>query len=1213
MLGRQETSSQIGKSSGSGIGVPLQVHSQMRVGVICIINDDVVLVSLYSLLTIDQRRVSSMDQRRVSFSSMDSDQGEFDDFATPACNEAMNDTELQSEWKIDTPVWDEAPCTSSGQRGLASPEKHVDQRRVYSMDSDQGEFYDFATPTCNEAMDAPELQSEWKIDNPVWDEAPCTSSCYRGPTSPEIRLSYVLKIVRLEKCLVMHMKIHTGEKLFTCEICQKSFGRNGHLNRHMRIHASEIEEKENYLKCDICDKTFGRKDNLKDHMKTHSKENDFKCDICDRSFQRNHLLCHAYAKTSGEKEKIEEEIREKGAVKWYGVVKAVFKRESEDGGEERVTPYFRSNVQIELVDDTVGDHVPASFTKILEAVDEFIIRGSGWILDKIVHFELCVAKYQPLRASSYIILPKKLVDKKAVLNIQNEDQKCLVWCLIAHKLNILAHDSYRVSHYTPHEQEIKLYGVECPVPLKKIPIVERLNNLRINVFGYEENEVFPLYVSKRVDEECVNLLLIANEETQHYCLIRNMSRPLGDLTKHNGNHHYCYRCLHRFAKDEILKEHLQYCSEHSPQHIKMPEKGENFIKFQNVHYQHPLPYIIYADFESLIVKEVHTSGNTEIIARHEACGYAYVIIGPDGRSVKQISVYRGKNAVKHFMEDNLKEKEELAAKLTSIVPISMTPQDELDFRSETHCSICKKALKGDRVRDHDHQTGRYRAALHSSCNLKFRLSKKIPVVFHNLKNYDGHLIMQEIGKLKDYEITVVPTTIEKYVTFSLSKRYHKFKVSLNFVDSFKFLSTSLEKLVQNLTPDKFNILKENFPHHNISLLLRTGVYPYEYMDSHQKFDEERLPSIDSFESTLTGCGISNEDYRHAQTVWNYFSLKNMGEYHDLYVKCDVLQLADVFENFRKLCQPYYGLVCVHLFTTPGLAWQSSLKMTDQPLELFTDINMHMFVEKGIRGGISVITKRFSQANNKYLPNFDASKSIKHIIYLDCNNLYGASMVESLPYGGFEWISADVTLDWIQSIPQDSSEGYIFEVDLKYPEELHDLHNDYPLAPEKMDIKFEDLSEFSKAVLNGMMYTPSTKLVPNLRDKKNYITYYKNLQFYLKHGLKLEKVHKILKFQQKPWLKKYIMFNTEQRKNSMSAFEKDFFKLMNNSVYGKTMENIRKRVDVQLVSDEKKAQKLVAAPTFKRFKIFDNKLVGVERVKKCLTLDKPIYVGFVILE
>ncbi|GBN03900.1 hypothetical protein AVEN_70826-1 [Araneus ventricosus] len=188
--------------------------------------------SFYSVsqfvLTIDQRRLSSMDQRRVSFYCMDSDQGEFDDFATPACNEAMNAAELQSEWKIDTPVWDEAPSTSSGQRGLASPEKHVDQRRVYSMDSDEEEFDDFATPTCNETMNAAELQSEWKIDNPVWDEAPSTSSGYRGPASPEMRSQHFVcptcsKSFAWKKSPVMHMKIHIGEKLFTCEICQISF------------------------------------------------------------------------------------------------------------------------------------------------------------------------------------------------------------------------------------------------------------------------------------------------------------------------------------------------------------------------------------------------------------------------------------------------------------------------------------------------------------------------------------------------------------------------------------------------------------------------------------------------------------------------------------------------------------------------------------------------------------------------------------------------------------------------------------------------------------------------------------------------------------------------------------------------------------------------------------------------------------------------------
>ncbi|XP_035233732.1 LOW QUALITY PROTEIN: uncharacterized protein LOC118205552 [Stegodyphus dumicola] len=413
--------------------------------------------------------------------------------------------------------------------------------------------------------------------------------------------------------------------------------------------------------------------------------------------------------------------------------------------------------------------------------------------------------------------------------------------------------------------------------------------------------------------------------------------------------------------------------------------------------------------------------------------------------------------------------------------------------------------------------------------------------------------------------------------------HNKIKVSLQFIDSFQFLNTSLEKLVQNLPAEKFNILKENVREGDLSLLLKKGIYPYDYIQSFEMFEETALPPPAAFHNSLTDEEISASDYEHAQAVWNSFNIRTMGEYHDLYVKSDVLQLADVFENFRKLCLQFYEIDCAHVMTSPGLSWQACLKMIEQPLELLTDVDMHLFIEQGIRGGISVITKRWAQANNHYMPNYDSTNPESYIMYLDANNLYGWAMSQALPYGEFEWISAEaVTPEWILSISENSTEGYILEVDLEN-------------------------------ILPYQNFNSQIKLIPNLKHKQNYIVYYKNLQFYLKEGLRLTAVHRILKFKQKAWLKPYIDFNTEQRKNSKSAFEKDFFKLLNNSIYGKTMENIRNHVNVQLVNERKKAEKIGSCPTFKRFQIFSENLVAVERLKNTLTLNRPIYVGFVILE
>ena len=330
-------------------------------------------------------------------------------------------------------------------------------------------------------------------------------------------------------------------------------------------------------------------------------------------------------------------------------------------------------------------------------------------------------------------------------------------------------------------------------------------------------------------------------------------------------------------------------------------------------------------------------------------------------------------------------------------------------------------------------------------------------------------------------------------------------------------------------------------------------------------------------------------------VWNTFNCQTLQDYHDIYLKSDVLLLADVFESFRKMCLNHYQLDPCHYYTAPGLAWDACLKLTKQELQLLTDYDMLMMFEQGIRGGITHISKRYAEANNKYMKNFDKTKPSTFIQYLDANNLYGWAMSQKLPTHGFKWIDVNIPKVLKLMEKKDTKQGYLFEVDLDYPPSLWKSHNDYPLAPERMKIDKVD------------------KLICSFLPKNNYVLHYKNLKQYLKEGMILKKVHRGIKFYQSPWMKPYISKNTDLRIKAKNDFEEDFFKLMNNSVFGKTIENIRKRQNVELVDNRKKALKLTSKPNFDRATIFDEHLVAVHKKKTEVYFYKPIFVGQAILD
>ena len=275
-------------------------------------------------------------------------------------------------------------------------------------------------------------------------------------------------------------------------------------------------------------------------------------------------------------------------------------------------------------------------------------------------------------------------------------------------------------------------------------------------------------------------------------------------------------------------------------------------------------------------------------------------------------------------------------------------------------------------------------------------------------------------------------------------------------------------------------------------------------------------------------------------------MKNLQYYHNLYNRVDVLLLADVFENFRDICIKNYDLDPAHYYTAPGLAWDAALKVTEVELELLSDMDMLLMVEKGIRGGVSMISNRYGKSNNKYMGDkFVASELSRYIAYLDANNLYGWAMSKLLPTHSFKWMKVSELETW-------ELHSCILGVDLEYPRSLHDLHSDYPLAPEQIEVN------------------RINKLIPNLWNKQKYVIHYENLKQYLSLGLKLTHIHRGIKFEESQWLEKYVTLNTELRAVARNEFEKDFFKLMNNSVFGKTMENIRNRVDIKLVNNKKKS-------------------------------------------
>ncbi|XP_018365191.1 PREDICTED: uncharacterized protein LOC108762616 [Trachymyrmex cornetzi] len=758
-----------------------------------------------------------------------------------------------------------------------------------------------------------------------------------------------------------------------------------------------------------------------------------------------------------------------------------------------------------------------------------------------------------MRAGCHVEVPREIAERAAI-SVRTTDNACFAWSVVA-ALHPADEHVYRESSYPHYTAVLNLAGIEFPMILKDINKFEQLNDMSINVYGIENKQILPLRLTSDKKEKHINLLYLQDprdDNVGHFAWIKNLSRLVrSQVTRMEHKKFFCDRCLHYFSTSEKLELHAIDCGKINNCAIRLPSEDDRWLEFNNHCNKKCVSFIVYADLECVLRKTEpdKEDASSYTYQQHEECRkseHCQISTGVINSSIARIAQLEG-------MRNTLRQR-------------------------FAHAST-----------SHAHNQSEKSGLLWLEIETAFKRRVLTGVILNS--NYIEP--QQFLNDARDIVFEQIRDNLQRHICL---------KVNTIFNDSFKFLNTSLEKLVSYLDKSKLKIMRSEFLNLNtedFDLLTRKGVFPYEYIDNVDKLNETSLPPREAFYSSLTGESISDDDFQHATNVWQRFCIDTLGDYSDLYLKIDVLLLADVFENFRDTCIKSYGLDPAHYYTLPGYTWDAMLKYTDIRFELLTDIDMVMFVERGIRGGLSQCSYRYARANNKYAPSYDPSKPSTYLMYFDVNNLYGWAMSQFLPYGEFQWVD-NVEHFNVMSVSSDSVIGYILEVDLVYPQNYHDAHTDLPFCP-------------TRERLPGKR---NNKHSATLYDKERYVIHYRNLQQCIQHGLHVKKIYRILQFTQSPWLRGYIELNTRFRMFANNEFEKNLYKLMNNAVFGKTMENVREHVDVRLVTrwdGRYGAEVMISKPNFHSRSVFSEELVAVELRKLEVQLNKPIYVGMCILE
>jgi len=763
--------------------------------------------------------------------------------------------------------------------------------------------------------------------------------------------------------------------------------------------------------------------------------------------------------------------------------------------------------------------------------------------------------------------------------------------------------------------------IQNHVFLDDIELFEKKNpdwSFNVYTLMFENSFPGPVKLSKIEKKFHVDLFMIYDGSQMIYTVIENFD----SLFRVQGRNkiYYCKLCLTYFYNSGTRDRHVLACQNSCFTKVKFPKN--NFLSFNRATKAMVQPYSIYVDIEALMSNvdgKSSKNGQTKFEKKHVAYGIAYCVVSTN-LGVHEVGYFSGPHCISNFL-GKLKKLNDKYIRLINLRKnqIHVTEQELADYTFTEECCYCGAPFTelDYKVMHHSHlplaetKCNSYIGPVHNTCNLALQNGSFIPTFVHNL-NYDIHFLIQEIYKSEFKKINCIARSSEKFISLKLD--------NILLLDSYNFFPSSLQALVNGLKKNNsssFPLTRSVFKRYlfDPTVIVGKGVFPHEYITWKTLYEPNpNLPPKSSFYSMLNNEEISDEDYNHACFLYKELKCKNLEDLSFFYCVSDVVQLADIMLFYQKLCLEKFGVDIFKFYSVSSISYFIAISESGIDLEFIKDPNINAFVSDFVRGANVFVPIRYAKANRPDLPSFNPNKLTRYLFMYDVNSLYGTVLADSELYiGELYWLSEEEILNF-DLYKEYKEYGFIVRCDIQIPFSLHELFIDFPPLAEKIKYKEDDLSPYQQKLIKEYNFKPHLEeLSLNLWNKNNYVIHYKLLRFVCSLGLKVTKIHEILKFRQKKFLHDYIVKNIEDRQRSLNEPERNFLKLLNNSVYGKTLQNKIKEIRTEIVTDPLTAMKKIANPLFSRYQVINSHTSLISSKKKEVTVDTFNIIGGSILD